>query len=417
MVLSATDDVRSPDSGLSRVRGDFPILTTRVHDHPLVYLDSAATTQKPRQVLDALLGFYATGNANIHRGVHHLSEQATEAFETVRERARRFVNAGDRREIVFLRGATEGVNLVAGSWGRASVRRGDELMVSGMEHHSNLVPWQLLARETGATLRVIPVQEDGTLDLDGAARLIGPRTRLVAVTQISNVLGTINPVRQLADLAHDAGSLILVDGAQAAVHLPVDVRALGADFFVCSGHKMLGPTGSGLLYARSELLESMPPWQSGGGMIARVSWSRTTFAPIPHRFEAGTPAIAETIGLGAAMDYLSGLGFEAIMRHEADLVAYAHEQLRRLPGLRIFGTAPEKAGVVSFALEGCHPHDVGTILDREGVAVRAGHHCAQPLMERFGVPAMARASFCLYNTRQDVDALVQGLERVRKVMG
>ncbi len=415
--MTATGNPPKPESAIPGVREDFPILATRVHGHPLVYLDNAATTQKPQPVLDALLGFYTRENANIHRGVHQLSEKATLAFEAVRARVRRFVNARDSREIVFLRGATEAVNLVAFSWGRANVHEGDELVVSGMEHHSNFVPWQILARDTGATLRILAVQEDGTLDLDQARRLIGERTRLVAVAHVSNVLGTINPVRQLADLAHAAGALILVDGAQAAVHVPVDVEALGADFFVCSGHKMLGPTGSGFLYGRAGLLEAMPPWQTGGGMISRVGLEKTTFAPIPQRFEAGTPAIGEVIGLGAAIDYLAGVGFEAITRHERDLLAYAHERLARVPGLRIFGTAAEKTGVVSFALEGCHPHDIGTILDREGVAIRAGHHCAQPLMERFGVPAMARASFCLYNNRQDVDALVHGLERVRKVLG
>lgn len=399
------------------VRADFPILSTQVHGRPLVYLDSAATSQKPQSVIDRLTRYYSAENANIHRGVYALSTDATAMYDAVRRQVARFLGAGDARGVIFTRGTTEGINLVAQSWARPSLRPGDEIVVTGMEHHSNIVPWQLVAEQTGAVLRVAPVTDGGELDLDAFAALLGDRTRLVAIVQLSNVLGTVNPVRRVVELAHAAGALVLVDGAQSASHLHVDVASLDCDFFACSGHKMLGPTGIGVLWGRPALLERMPPWQGGGDMIETVTFERSTWAPIPAKFEAGTPHIAGVAGLGAALEYLEGIGRAAIAAHEDDILRYATARVAEVPGLRVIGTAREKASVLSFVLDGVHPHDVGTVLDEGGVAIRAGHHCAQPLMRRLGVPATARASFALYTTRDDVDALVAGLQRVRALFG
>lgn len=402
---------------VERLRRDFPALAQEVRGRPLVYLDNAATAHKPRAVLEAIQRHYACEYSNVHRGVHWLSERATEAYEGAREKVRAFLNAPDRREIVFVRGTTEAINLVAASWGGANLRPGDEVLVTEMEHHSNIVPWQLVCERTGAVLRVAPIDDDGNLLVEEFERLCGERTRIVAVTQLSNALGTINPVRSLAEIAHAHGALVLVDGAQAAPHMPVDVQALGCDFYAFSGHKLYGPTGIGVLWARRELLEAMPPYQGGGEMIRQVTFEGSTWAPPPAKFEAGTPHIVGAIGLGAAIDYVRGVGLEAIARHERELLAYADEALAEVPGLRVIGRARERAGLVSFVFDDIHPHDVGTILDHEGVAVRAGHHCAMPVMQRYGVPATARASFALYNTREDIDALVAALHRVRSMFG
>ncbi|MDQ2670340.1 MAG: cysteine desulfurase [Gemmatimonadota bacterium] len=404
-------------SRLAALRSDFPILsTTTSRGRPLVYLDSAATSQKPRQVIEAVTRYYESQNANIHRGVYELSVRATALYDDVRERVARFLGA-DPAGVVFVRGATEGINLVAQSWGRTNLRAGDEVLVTGMEHHSNIVPWQLVAEQTGAVVRAAPVTDAGELDLDAFTGLLGARTRLVAVTHVSNALGTVNPVGHIVQLAHERGALVLVDGAQAAPHLPVDLAELEADFFVCSGHKMLGPTGIGVLAARPELLDAMPPWMGGGDMIATVSFEGSTWAPVPQKFEAGTPNIAGVVGLGAAVEYLTEVGLDAIAAREHELLEYATAQLRDIAGVRIIGTARDKASVLSFTMNGVHPHDVGTVLDAEGVAIRAGHHCCQPLMRRFAVPATARASFAFYNNADDVDALVSGLRRVREIFG
>ncbi len=410
-------EARLAPTGPAGWRSDFPILSTTIRGKPLVYLDNAATTQKPRQVIEAISEFYATGNANIHRGVHHLSEQATVAFEGVRARVARFIGAAVPEEVVFTRGTTEAINLVAHSWGRSALRPGDEVLVTGMEHHSNLVPWQLLCEATGATLRAVPVTDAGELELDALDRLLTPRTRIFAFVHLSNVLGTINPVADLVARARTVGAVTVVDGAQSAPHLPVDVRSLGCDFFAFSGHKIFGPTGIGVLYGRSDLLQRMPPWQGGGSMIASVSLERSTWAAPPARFEAGTPPIAQAIGLGAALEYLDRAGLEEIGAWEAELLANATERVAELPGIRVIGAPRERASVLSFTVHGVHPHDVGAVLDDDGIAVRVGHHCAQPLMERFGVPATVRASFAFYNTLDDVDALVRGLGRVREVFG
>jgi len=402
---------------VERVRRDFPILQQRVHGRPLVYLDSAATSQKPRSVIDAVARYYLEDNSNVHRGVHLLSERATQAYEAAREKVRRFVNAAHAHEIVFVRGTTEAINLVAQTWGRTHVRVGDEIVITVMEHHSNIVPWQMLCEEKGAVLRVAPMDDDGTLLVDELERLIGPRTRLLALGHVSNALGTINPVRRIVELAHQRKVPVLVDGAQAVPHLAVDVQALGCDFYAFSGHKLFGPTGIGVLYGRSELLEQTPPWQGGGDMISSVTFEKTTYNKLPHKFEAGTPDIAGAIGLGAAIDYVSALGLPRIAAHEHDLLSYGTEALRKVPGLRLIGTAKDKASVLSFLLGDVHPHDIGTVLDREGVAIRTGHHCAQPLMRRLGVAATARASLAFYNRREDVDALVSGLHKVREVFG
>jgi cysteine desulfurase/selenocysteine lyase len=400
-----------------KIREDFPGLHQQVHGRPLVFLDSAASAQKPRAVLDAIQRFYARDYANIHRGVYELSQRATAAFEAAREKVRRFLGANEAREIVFVRGTTEAINLVAASYGREHVEEGDEVLVTHMEHHSNIVPWQLLCQEKGARLRVAPIDDSGELRMEEFEKLLTPRTRLAAVTHVSNALGTVNPVREIVRLAHAHGIPVLLDGAQAVPHGRVDVRELDCDFYAFSGHKLFGPTGIGVLYGKAEWLEAMPPWQGGGEMILEVRFEGTSFKGIPHKFEAGTPDIAGAVGLGAAIDYLTALDLDAVAAFEHELLEYGSEALAAVPGLRLVGTAREKATVLSFVLEGVHPHDIGTILDREGVAVRTGHHCAQPLMERLGLPATARASLALYNTREDVDALVRGLHRVREVFG
>jgi len=400
---------------VGRVREDFPALHQRVQGKPLIYLDNAATTQKPRPVLEALRRFYEQDCSNVHRGVHTLSQRATEAYERARETVRRFLNARSEEEIIFVRGTTEAINLVAHSFGRARVRAGDEILISAMEHHSNIVPWQILCEETGARLRVAPINDDGELILDEFERLLTARTRLVAITHLSNALGTIPPVREIIQLAHARGIPVLLDGAQAVAHLKVDVQELDCDFYAFSGHKLYGPTGIGVLYGKAEWLEAMPPYQGGGDMISSVTFEKTTYNRLPYKFEAGTPHIAGAIGLGAAIEYVTTLGLDAIAAHERDLLIYATEALSGIPGLRLIGTAREKASILSFTLEGIHPHDIGTILDHEGIAIRAGHHCAQPVMERFGVPATARVSFALYNTREEVDALVTALQKVREV--
>ena len=404
-----------PVRDLARLRAEFPILATTVRGKPLIYLDNAATSQKPRAVIERIERYYATENANVHRGVYELSEHATAEYEAAREKARAFLNAAATCEIVFVRGTTEGINLVASSWGRPRLQPGDEVLVSAMEHHSNIVPWQLVCDERGAVLRVIPMNRRGELLLDDYAGLLSDRTRIVAVAHVSNSLGTINPVADIVRLAHTRGVPVLVDGAQAAPHLKIDVRELDADFYTVSGHKMFGPTGIGVLYGKSEWLEAMPPYQGGGDMIKTVTFAKTTFADLPAKFEAGTPHIAGAIGLGAAIDYLGSLDWPAVAAHERDLLAYATARLRDIPGVQLVGTAAHKAGVVSFVVGGVHAHDVGTIVDQEGVAIRTGHHCTQPVMDFFGVPATARASFAFYNTRADVDALVSALEKVRKV--
>jgi cysteine desulfurase / selenocysteine lyase len=402
---------------VARVRAEFPILAARVHGKPLVYLDNAATTQKPQAVIDSLTRYYSAENANIHRGVHYLSQLATDAYEGARGKVARFLNAASAREIVFVRGATEGINLVAQSFARSVVRPGDEILITGMEHHANIVPWQLLGEQTGAVLRVVPLTDAGELDLAAFERLLGDRTRLVSVVHLSNALGTVNPIRRITAAAHSRGIPVLVDGAQSAPHLAVDVRALDCDFFVFSGHKLFGPTGIGVLYGRGALLDRMPPWQGGGDMISSVTFERSTWAAVPAKFEAGTPHIAGVIGLGAAIDWLSAIGLDAVTAHEDDLLRYATAEVGRVPGVTLIGTARERASILSFALDGVHAHDIGQVLDLEGVAIRAGHHCAQPVMERYGVAATARASFALYNTRAEVDALVDGLKQVRRVFG
>jgi cysteine desulfurase / selenocysteine lyase len=403
-----------PAFDVEAIRKQFPVLAQRPYGKRLAFLDSGATSQKPQGVIDAVSRFYDRDNSNVHRGVYDLAERATAAFEGARKTVARWIGA-EPREVIFTRGTTEGVNLVAQTYGRVHVGAGDEILVTGMEHHSNIVPWQMLAAEKGARLVVVPVDDRGEVHLDDFERLIGPRTRIVAVTHVSNVLGTVNPVKEIVRLAHARGVPVLVDGAQAMPHLKVDVRDLDADFYVFSGHKMFGPTGIGVLYGKARLLEAMPPWQGGGDMILSVSFEGTKFNTIPYKFEAGTPDAAGAIGLAAAIDWLEGLDRPGVEAHERDLLEYATRRLQEIPGLRIIGTAPGKAPVISFVMDGVHPHDVGTIVDREGIAVRAGHHCAQPLMERFEVPATVRASFALYNTREDVDQLVRGLQRVREM--
>jgi cysteine desulfurase/selenocysteine lyase len=398
-----------------RARQDFPILRQKIRGKPLAYLDNAATTQKPREVIEAMTRYYEEYNANVHRGVHLLSERATKAHDDARRAVARFLHASDPHEVIFTRGTTEAVNLVAQTFGRQRVGPGDEVLVTGLEHHSNIVPWQMLCAEKGAKLVVVPVSDAGDLDLAALERLLGPRTRLLAVTQVSNALGTVTPVARIAALARAKGVPVLVDGAQGIPHLGFDVSAAGADFYAFSGHKMYGPMGIGVLWGRRELLEAMPPWQGGGDMILSVTFEKTVYNGLPYKFEAGTPAVAEAIGLAAAIAYLERQGLEAVAAHERDLLAYAVEQLRAIPDVRIVGTPGERAGVVSFLVGDVHPHDVGTVLDGQGVAIRAGHHCAQPLMKRYGIPATARASVALYNTRDDVDALVRAVHEVREV--
>jgi len=416
-VSQASASTASPPSfDAGRVRQDFPILDREVRGRRLAYLDNAATTQKPKVVLDVLTRYYTEHNANIHRGVHYLSEAATQAHEAARLTAQRFLNARQTREMIFTRNATEGINLVAQSFGRRHIGKGDEVVITGMEHHSNIVPWQLLCEQTGAVLRVVPIADDGELIWEEFERLVGPRTKLVAAVHLSNSLGTVNPVSRIVELAHQHGAAVLLDGAQAAYHFPVDVQALDCDFYVATGHKLYGPTGIGLLYGKAAHLEEMPPYQGGGDMISSVTFEKTTYNEIPYKFEAGTPHIAGAIGLGAAIKYLTGLGFDQVALHERELLAYATDALQQIPGLKLIGTAPEKASILSFVMEGIHPHDIGTIVDREGVAIRTGHHCTQPVMDRFGIPATARASLAMYNTRNDIDALVVALEQVRRVL-
>jgi cysteine desulfurase/selenocysteine lyase len=402
---------------VAAIRKDFPILSRKVHGKPLVYLDNAATTQKPRAVIDAERDVYERYYANIHRGVHLLSVESTDAYDRVREKVRELVNAKETREIVFVRGTTEAINLVASSFGRARVGRGDEVVITAMEHHSNIVPWQLLCEEKGARLRVAPMNERGELLLDRFAGLLSEKTKIVALAHLSNALGTVNPLSEIIRMAHSRGIPVLVDGAQAAPRLQVDVQALDCDFYAFSGHKMYGPSGAGVLYGKAALLEAMPPYQGGGDMISSVTFEKTTYNVLPYKFEAGTPNIAGVIGMGAAIDYVRKLGIGAIERHEAQLLADATARISAIPGVRLIGTAAQKGGVLSFTIEGVHPHDIGTVLDREGVAVRTGHHCAQPVMDFFGVPATARASFGLYNTHEEIDALVAGIHEVKRMLG
>jgi cysteine desulfurase / selenocysteine lyase len=402
---------------LKKIRAEFPILRERVHGHKLVYLDNAATAQKPDAVIDAISRYYRHDNANIHRGVHRLSERATEAYETARETAQVFLNAEQAREIVFVRGATEAINLVAQTFGRTHIGAGDEVLITAMEHHSNIVPWQMLCEEKGAKLVVAPINERGELKLDEFEKLLGPRTKIAAVTQVSNALGTINPVKEIIRQAHAIGVPVLVDGAQAVPHMPVDVRALDCDFYAFSGHKVYGPTGIGVLYAKAALLEEMPPYQGGGDMISSVTFEKTLYNKIPHKFEAGTPDIAGVIGLGAALEYVSALDMESVAAHEHALLDYATGKIGSIEGVRLIGTAAEKAGVLSFVMDNVHPHDIGTILDREGIAVRTGHHCAQPVMELFGIAATVRASFGVYNTKEEIDALAASIEKVKEILG
>jgi cysteine desulfurase/selenocysteine lyase len=398
-----------------KLREDFPILRSRVHGKPLVYLDNAATTQKPRAVIDAILRYYEGQNSNIHRGVHHLSEVATRAYESARVKVQRFLHAADAREIIFTRGATESINLVAQSFLRPGLKAGDEVLITHMEHHSNIVPWQMLRDELGLVLQVAPINDQGELILEEFEKLLSPRTKLVSVTHVSNALGTIVPVKKIVEMARRRGAKVLLDGAQAVPHLAVDVRDLDCDFYAFSGHKLYGPTGIGVLYGKAALLEAMPPYQGGGDMILSVSFEKTKYNHLPYKFEAGTPHIEGVIGLGAGLDYVTSLGLGAIAAHEDDVLRHGTKVLSAVPGLRIIGTAREKAGVLSFDLEGVHPHDIGTILDQEGIAIRTGHHCAQPVMDRFNVPATARASLALYNTTEELDALAAGLRKVAEV--
>jgi len=397
------------------VRRQFPILETKVHGKPLVYLDSAASAQKPRAVIDAESGVYERYYSNIHRGVHQLSVLATDAYETARARAQSFLGANEKREIVFLRGTTEAINLVAQSWGRSHVSAGDEILITGLEHHSNIVPWQMLCEERQSSLRVAPIDDRGEVDLDAFERLLSPRTRLVSLSHVSNALGTVNPVERMTELAHAAGAVVMIDGAQAAPHVPIDVQRIGCDFYAFSGHKVYGPSGIGVLYGRAALLAAMPPWQGGGDMIASVTFEKSTWNEIPFKFEAGTPNVAGGIALGAALEWVGELGVEAVAAHEDELLRYGTRLLSEVPGVRLVGTARHKAGVLSFVLDGVHPHDIGTVLDYEGVAIRTGHHCAQPVMDRYGLPATARASLACFNNHADLDALVAGLRRVREM--
>jgi cysteine desulfurase / selenocysteine lyase len=411
----AAKSVSGTGFDVERTRADFPLLQQKVHGKPLVYLDSAATSQKPHAVIEAISRYYEGTNSNVHRGVHYLSEQATNEYEAVRTTAQKFLNAASSKEIIFVRGTTEGINLVAQSYGRANVQASDEILITGMEHHSNIVPWQLLCEERGAALRVAPINDTGELDVDAFSKMIGPQTKLVAVTHVSNALGTVNPIRRMVEVAHSFNVPVLVDGAQAVPHMKADVQALACDFYTFSGHKVYGPTGIGVLYGKAALLDKMPPYQGGGDMIMSVTFEKTVYNRLPYKFEAGTPDIAGVIGLGAALDYVTNLGIENIGAHESELLRYATSAVSSIPGLRVIGTANDKASVLSFTMQDVHPHDIGTILDQEGIAIRTGHHCSQPVMQHFGVEATARASFGLYNTKEEVDALVRGIERVREV--
>ena len=400
---------------IDRIRRDFPILSEEVHGKPLVYLDNGASAQKPSAVIDQISKTYETGYANVHRGVHYMSQIATDAMEDARRKAQMFLNAADEKEIIFVRGATEGINLVASSWGRANLQEGDEIILSVLEHHSNIVPWQIVAEQTGAVIKVVPIDDAGIFLMDEYEKLLSAKTKMVAVTHVSNALGTIVPVEDVIRLAREKEAFILLDGCQAAPHLPVDVQALDVDFYVFSGHKLYGPSGIGVLYGKEALLDAMPPYQGGGEMIDRVTFEKTTYAELPFKFEAGTPHISGIIALGSAIDYLNGIGFDAIAEHEHGLLEYATERLTEMNSIEIVGTAPEKAAILSFNIQDVHPHDVGTILDHDGIAVRTGHHCAQPVMDRFDVAATVRASFGLYNTKSEVDALVEGIKRVQEM--
>ena len=407
----------SPPFDVSLVRADFPILKQQVRGKPLVYLDNAATTQKPQAVIDAVANFYCSCCSNVHRGLYLLSERATEAYEQARAKVAQFITARDVREIIFVRGATEAINLVAQSYGTNHLRPGDEIVISTMEHHSNIVPWQLLCEQRGAVLRVVPITDDGEFQMEQYQKLLGPKTRFVAVSHLSNALGTVNPVRKIIELAHQQDVPVLVDGAQAVPHLRVDVEQLDCDFYVFSGHKLYGPTGIGVLYGKSSLLDAMPPYQGGGEMIRSVSFEKTTYNDLPYKFEAGTPNVAGAIGLGTAIDYVNQIELDAAAAYEQQLLAYATVALSEIPGVRLIGTAPEKASIVSFVMDRVHPHDISTILDREGIAIRAGHHCAQPLMKRYGVPATARASLAFYNTTEEIDAVVEAIHKVKEIFG
>ena len=410
-----TTPVIGPGVDVEKVRADFPVLHQMVNGKPLVYLDNASTTQKPQAVIDTLVQYYSADNSNVHRGVHTLSQRATDHYEEARAKVRKFINAEADEEIIYVRGTTEGINLVAQTFGRQNVGEGDEIIVTAMEHHSNIVPWQILCQERGANLKVIPITEQGELAMEEYERLLGPRTKLVSIVHQSNALGTVNPAKQIIDMAHSLGVPVLVDGAQSAPHMAIDVQDLGCDFFAFSGHKLYGPTGIGVLYGRAGLLNAMPPYQGGGEMIKSVNFEKTIYNDLPHKFEAGTPDIAGAIGLGTAIDYISNLGMDNIYNYERELLEYGTERLSAIEGVRIIGTAREKAGVLSFVMEGIHPHDIGTILDTEGIAVRTGHHCAQPVMDRYEIPATARASLALYNTREEIDALVRGIDRTVEV--
>ena len=400
---------------VEKIREDFPVLKQNIHGRPLVYLDSAATAQKPFAVIDAIRRFHEVDCANIHRGVHELSQRSTAAYEETRAKAKGFLNSKTKNELIFVRGTTEGINLVSSTWGRKNVKAGDEIVISAMEHHSNIVPWQMLCEEKGAKLRVIPMNDRGELLMEEYEKLLSPRTRMVAVTHVSNALGTINPVRQIIEMAHQAGALALIDGAQAVPHMKVDVQALDADFYTFSGHKIFGPTGIGVLYGKAKLLNAMPPYQGGGDMIRTVTFEKTTYNDVPYKFEAGTPNIAGGIGMGAAFDYMAQIGVDQIAAYEHELLVYGTEALSEISGLRLIGTAREKAGVLSFVMEGIHPHDIGTVLDKLGIAVRTGHHCAQPVMDFFEVPATTRASLAFYNTSAEIDALVAGIKKVKEI--
>ena len=413
--MSTLTSVIAAGFDVEKIREDFPVLKQTIHGKPLVYLDSAATAQKPTAVVDAIRQFHEVDCANIHRGVHELSQRSTAAYEETRVKARHFLNSKTTNELIFVRGTTEGINLVASSWGRKNVKEGDEIIISAMEHHSNIVPWQMLCEEKGAKLRVIPMNDRGELILEEYEKLLNPRTRMVAVAHVSNALGTINPVKQIIEMAHQAGAVVLIDGAQSTPHIPVDVQALDADFYTLSGHKVVGPTGIGILYGKAALLNAMPPYQGGGDMIKVVTFEKTTYADLPYKFEAGTPNIAGGIGLGAAFDYVNKIGLDKIAAYEHELLLYGTEALSRIPGLRIIGTAREKAAVLSFVMEGIHPHDIGTVLDRQGIAVRTGHHCAQPVMDWFKVPATTRASLAFYNTTAEIDALSACLGKVKEI--
>ena len=414
--MSAAEVLRDTHATLdvARIREDFPILRERVHGKPLVYLDNAATSQKPQAVIDALVDYYTHYNANIHRAVHLLSTRATAACDTAREKVRRFINAASTEEVIFVRGATEGINLVAQTHGRRNIGPGDEVLISGLEHHSNIVPWQMLCDEKQARLRVVSIDDRGVVPLNEFEEALSERTRLVAISHVSNALGTVNPLADMIQMAHRWNAPVVVDGAQAAPHMPVDVRALDADFYAFSGHKLFGPTGIGVLYGKEALLEAMPPYQGGGDMIRSVTFEKTEYNELPYKFEAGTPDIAGIIGLGAAIDYVNDIGLDAIAAYEHELLEYATEGVSRLKGVRIIGTAPNKASVISFVMDNVHPHDVGTVLDQEGVAVRTGHHCAQPVMDRFEIAATTRASLAFYNTRREVDTLIAGIRKVQE---